>query len=293
MTRTEFAAGMTIAAARRRLADALRRQGFDTPDLDARVLVAHALDLDHAGLIREADRALSSAQIDTVAALAARRLKREPVARIVGMKEFWSLPFSVNAATLVPRPETETVVEAALAAVDTGSGRSQALRVLDIGTGSGALLLALLAELPNAFGIGTDVSIAALDVACGNAARLGLARRAAFVACDIAAALRGPFDLIVSNPPYVASEAIAALAPGVRDYEPRVALDGGADGLDAYRAIAAQVPRVMAPRGHVVVEFGAGQSAAVTAILHGHGFSVATLTCDIAGTVRALTAVGA
>jgi release factor glutamine methyltransferase len=167
------------------------------------------------------------------------------------------------------------------------------LRVLDIGTGSGALLLALLAELPNAFGIGTDVSIAALDVARGNAARLGLARRAAFVACDIAAALRGPFDLIVSNPPYVASEAIAALAPGVRDYEPRVALDGGADGLDAYRAIAAQVPRVMAPRGHVVVEFGAGQSAAVTAILHGHGFSVATLTCDIAGTVRALTAVGA
>jgi len=293
MTRMDFAAGMTIAAARRRLADALRRHDFDTPELDARVLVAHALDLDHAGLIREADRALSSAQIDTVAALAARRLKREPVARIVGMKEFWSLPFSVNAATLVPRPETETVVEAALAAVDAGGGRSQALRVLDIGTGSGALLLALLVELPNAFGIGTDVSIAALDVARGNAVRLGLAHRAAFVACHIAAALRGPFDLIVSNPPYVASEAIATLAPGVRDYEPHVALDGGADGLDAYRAIAAQVPHVMAPRGHVVVELGAGQSAAVAAILRGHRFTVVALTRDIAGIVRALTAVGA
>ena len=164
------------------------------------------------------------------------------VARIVGMKEFWSLPFTVNAATLVPRPETETVVEAALAAVDAGGARNRPLRMLDIGTGSGALLLALLAELPNASGIGTDISIAAVQIARSNSTRNGLADRAGFVACDVAEALCGPFDLVVSNPPYVARDSITQLAPGVRDYEPHIALDGGADGLDAYRAIAAKVP---------------------------------------------------
>jgi len=291
MTRLNLAAGMTIAAIRRRFADTLRQEGFDTPDLDARVLVAHALHLDHAGLIRDSERALSSAEVDTIAALAARRLKREPVARIVGLKEFWSLPFSVNAATLVPRPESETIIEAALVAIDASGGRNRALRVLDIGTGSGALLLALLAELPNAFGVGTDVSLDALVVARGNAVRLGLAHRAAFVACDIAAALHGPFDLIVSNPPYVESEAIAALAPGVRDYEPRLALDGGPDGLDAYRAIAAQVPRVLAPQGRLVAEFGAGQSKAVEAILRERGLAVVSFHRDISGILRALTAV--
>jgi release factor glutamine methyltransferase len=293
MTRLAFAAGMTIAAARRRIADALREEDFDTPDLDARVLVAHALHLDHAGLIRDAGRGLSSAEVDAIAALATRRLKREPVARIVGMKEFWSLPFSVNAATLVPRPETETVVEAALEAIDAGGPRDQPLRILDIGTGSGALLLALLVELPNAIGIGTDISIAALNVARGNAERLGLAHRAQFVACDLAAALQGPFDLIVTNPPYVESGVIATLAPGVRDYEPRQALDGGLDGLDAYRAIAAQVPRLMAERACLVAEFGAGQSEAVTAILRARGLAVANLSRDMSGILRSLTAVSA
>jgi release factor glutamine methyltransferase len=290
MTRPAFAAGMTVAAARRVFAIALRAEGFDMPDLDARVLIAHALGLDHAGLIRESDRTLSSGEVDAIAALAARRLKREPVARIVGVKEFWSLPLAVTAATLVPRPETETVVEAALKAIDAGGRRNDPLRVLDIGTGSGALLLALLSELPNADGIGTDVSIDALLVARGNAARLGLANRVGFVACDFAAAVRGPFDLIVTNPPYVESEAIAALAPGVRDYEPRRALDGGPDGLDAYRAIAEQVPRLLAPQGHFVAEFGAGQSAAVEAILRGRGLVVAGLSRDISGIFRALTA---
>jgi release factor glutamine methyltransferase len=284
---------MTIAAARRHLTHVLRDDGFDTPDLDARVLVGHALGLDHSGLIRDSARALSSAEVAAIAALAERRLKREPVARIVGMKEFWSLPFSVNAATLVPRPETETVVEAALAAIDAGGDRGRPLRVLDIGTGSGALLLALLAELPNASGIGTDICLEALAVARGNAERLGLARRARFVACDLAAALRGRFDLIVTNPPYVESEAIATLAPGVRDYEPRLALDGGPDGLDAYRAIAAQAPHLMTEGGCFVAEFGAGQSAAVEAILGEQGLAVASLSRDISGILRTLTAVGA
>jgi release factor glutamine methyltransferase len=293
MTRLDLATGMTIAAARRCLTNTLRRDCFDTPDLDARVLIAHALALDHAGLIREADRALRSDEIDRVAAAAARRLAREPVARIVGMKEFWSLPLSVNAATLVPRPETETVVEAALAAIDASGGRHARVRVLDIGTGSGALLLALLDELPNAYGIGTDLSHAALDVARGNAAQLGLASRAGFVACDIAAALHGPFDLVVSNPPYVAREAISGLAPGVRDYEPRVALDGGVDGLDAYRAIAEQAPRIMAPSSHLVVELGAGQDAAVATILLQHGLAATACRRDMSGIQRALTAVNA
>ena len=293
MTRTDFAAGMTIRAARRRLADLLRQESFDTPDLDARVLVAHALGLDHAGLIRDGAQTLASVEIDAIASVAARRLKREPVARIVGIKEFWSLPFTVNAATLVPRPETETVVEAALAAVDAGGARNRPLRMLDIGTGSGALLLALLAELPNASGIGTDISIAAVQTARSNATRNGLADRAGFVACDVAEALCGPFDLVVSNPPYVARDSIAQLAPGVRDYEPHIALDGGADGLDAYRAIAAKVPRVLASHGHLSLELGAGQNAAVAAILAEQGLAVTALARDISGILRALTAVHA
>lgn len=293
MTRMDFAAGMTIAAVRRRLTEVLQSQCFDTPALDARVLVGHALDLDHAGLIRDAGRALTSAEIDAVASVATRRLGREPVARIVGMKEFWSLPLSINAATLVPRPETETVVEAALAAVDAAGARHRALRLLDIGTGSGALLLALLSELPNGFGVGTDVVPDALAVAHGNAVRLGLGERASFVACDMLTALRGPFDLVVSNPPYVPSEAIAALAPGVRNFEPRIALDGGPDGLNAYRAMTAQAAHVVAPGARLVVEHGADQGAAVAAIMSECGFTVTTPTHDLSGRQRVVTAVRA
>lgn len=280
---------VTIGAARRSLAGMLREQDFDTPDLDARVIVGFALGLDHAALIRDADRRLSPAEIEAIGALARRRLAREPVARIVGTKEFWSLPLHVTGATLVPRPQTETVVEAALAAVDAAAARRMPLRLLDIGTGSGALLLALLSELPNAQGIGTDVSIAALAVAQENAARLGLAERASFVACDIAAALRGPFDLVVSNPPYVRHGDIALLMPGVRDYEPHRALDGGADGLDFYRAIAARAAALLAPHGHLVVELGAGQSADVRAIFVASGLVPGPLRPDLSGIPRALT----
>jgi release factor glutamine methyltransferase len=291
MSAPAFTAGMTVAVARRTLADALRSRQFDTPELDARLLIGHALALDHAGLIRDAHRPLRCEDIGTIADLAGRRFAREPVARILGVKEFWSLPFSVNAATLVPRPETETVVEAALAAVDGRGDRRRPLRLVDIGTGSGALLLALLSELPAAIGVATDISAAALRTARENAQRLGLAGRAQFVACNMAAALRGPFDLIVSNPPYVAHDAIAQLAPGVRDYEPHQALDGGPDGLDAYRVMAAQVPQRLAPDGAVVVELGSGQSGMVAEIFQACGLAVAALRTDLNGIPRALTAV--
>src|SRR5262249_13374166 len=160
-----------------------------------------------------------AAEAQAIARSAARRLKREPVARILGEKEFWGLTLKLNAATLVPRPQTETVVEAALAALDRRQARSAPLAIADLGVGSGALLLALIAELPHACGVGTDLSLAALTCARANAAALGFAERSLFVACHYAAALQGPFDLIVSNPPYVAHDEIAALAPEVRDFD--------------------------------------------------------------------------
>ena len=210
---------LTVAGMRRALTQKFRAAGIDLPELDARVLLCHALSLDHASMAAAGERPLNAREKETIAELARRRLAREPMARIVGSKEFWSLKLAVNASTLVPRPETETVVEAALAAIDANGPRTRALRIADLGTGSGALLLALLAELPNAFGVGTDTSFGAVLTARSNAEQLKFGR-AAFVACDLAAALRGPLDLIVSNPPYIASGDIAALAPEVRDFDP-------------------------------------------------------------------------
>src|SRR5713101_9483458 len=172
----------TVARSRRSLTQAFCQRGLDTPELDARLLVAHALGLDHAALAAASRRVLTTAETDAIAALAARRLAHEPVARILGRKEFWGLDLALDAETLLPRPETESVVEAALAAITGESPPSRALRIADLGTGSGALLLALLSELPSAFGIGTDISFAALRCARDNAAALGLSGRASFVA---------------------------------------------------------------------------------------------------------------
>jgi release factor glutamine methyltransferase len=280
----------TIAGARQALTQAFTAAGLERPDLDARVLVGHALGLDHTALAATADRALSVQEHTGIADLAKRRLAREPVARIVGTKEFWGLPLRMTSATLVPRPETETVVEAALAAIDATGARTRPMTIADLGTGSGALLLALLSELPHAFGVGTDVSHAALAAAADNARRLSLHRRAAFVACDFGAALAGRFDVVVSNPPYVESGAIAALAPEVRDHDPRVALDGGVDGLAAYRAIGADARRLLAPDGHLIVEVGAGQSWEVQQILEAAGLHSPTAAGDLAGIPRAISA---
>jgi release factor glutamine methyltransferase len=281
--------GTTVAAARRSLAEAFRAAGIESPELDARLLVGHALGLDHTALALAAERPLSDGETRALAALMTRRLEREPVARILGAKEFWGLALALNSDTLVPRPETETVVEAALAAIDTGGSRARRLRIADLGTGSGALLLALLSELPNATGVGTDVSFAALDAAGRNAGQLGFAPRAQFIACDFGAALPGGFDLIVSNPPYVASADIATLPPEVQ-CDPRGALDGGADGLAAYRAIAADARRLLAPGGHLVVELGLGQEQPVAALLRAAGLTPSPARPDLAGIPRALPA---
>jgi release factor glutamine methyltransferase len=263
---TAAAPGTTVAQTRRALTQQFRTAGIETPELDARVLIGHALGLDHAALVSAAAQLLSAAEAERIEDFAQRRLAGKPVARIAGMREFWGLPFVVTDDVLVPRPETETVVETALALI--GEDRAASLRILDIATGSGAILLALLSELPNARGIGTDIDEKALGVACRNAVQLGFADRAAFVMSDYGEAIRGPFDLVVSNPPYIATGDIATLAREVRDHEPRHSLDGGADGLSAYRVIAADAVRLLAPGGHLVLEIGQGQENDVARLLN-------------------------
>ena len=278
----------TIETARRSLAARFRAAGIDSAELDARLLVGAALALDLTGLITSADRALTSDESNHLASLAKRRLDGEPVARILGQKEFWGLPLKLSAATLVPRPDTETVVELALEIARASSASPK--RIADIGTGTGAILLALLHELPDAFGVGTDISLDALATAQRNAADLGLSPRAGFVACNYAAALNGPFELIVSNPPYIPTRAIAGLAIEVRDFDPLAALDGGADGLDAYRALIPQAADSLAPGGALVVEGGQGQAPQIEALM-----TAANLTvhyppkADLAGIPRAIS----
>jgi release factor glutamine methyltransferase len=283
-------AGISVAEAMRLMAQSFRLAGVEDAKIDARALLCHALHIDRARLISDSERILEAREIAAISPLAARRLKREPVSRIRGRKEFWNLTLNVTPAVLVPRPETETVVEVALDALARDGKIAERLRVLDIGTGSGALLLALLSELPNAVGFATDVSAEALEVARANAERNGLAARCSFAACNIAEGVRGPFDLIVSNPPYVAHDDLATLAPEVRDYAPALALDGGHDGLDAYRAIAGEARRLLAPAGRLIVELGAGQEPAVRVLFTNAGLRVTAARKDLAEIPRALSA---
>jgi release factor glutamine methyltransferase len=283
-------AGASVAEALQLLVQSFRSAGVEEAEADARILAAHALNLDRARLIARSDRILETREIDAISALAARRLRREPVSRILGRREFWSLPIMVTPDVLVPRPETETIVEGALDYVVRGGLRLENLRILDIGTGSGALLLALLKELPNASGIGTDISSAAVHVARANAARCKLENRCSFIVCDIASGVAGSFDLIISNPPYIAHDEINSLAPEVRDYDPAVALDGGKDGLDAYRSIAGDSKRILAQGGRLFVELGMGQEASVRALFTKAGLAVGTERKDLAGIPRVLGA---
>ncbi len=275
---------MKLAEATRAAARELTQGGIETPELDARVLASEAFGVGTAEVLVGAAEA-SSAGLATLDGFIARRLSGEPVARILGRREFWGLDFALTPATLAPRPDTETVVETALSFV---ADRSAALRVLDLGTGSGCILLAVLAELPGAFGVGIDLAPNAAAAARANAQNLGLASRAAFLAGRWARALDGTFDLVVSNPPYIESAAIAGLDREVRLHDPALALDGGADGLDPYREILSDLPRLLAPGGVAVLEHGAGQSDAVAAIAREQGLEVATVATDLSGERRAL-----
>uniref|UniRef100_E6VME2 Release factor glutamine methyltransferase n=1 Tax=Rhodopseudomonas palustris (strain DX-1) TaxID=652103 RepID=E6VME2_RHOPX len=278
----------TIASARRRLARQFQDAALEFAALDARLLVGEVTGLDLTGLLVQAERPLTKDESERLRTFAARRLAGEPVARILGVREFWGLPFELSADTLVPRPDTETVVDAALAVL--GERDAPAPRILDIGTGSGAILLALLSELPGAGGVATDISLGALRTARRNAERLGLARRARFVACDYASALSGPFDLIVSNPPYIPVNEIAELDREVREHDPRRALDGGADGLDAYRKIIPESAGLLQPDGALVVEIGQGQETDVSALMQAAGLTVSDpFRADLSGIFRAVT----
>jgi release factor glutamine methyltransferase len=282
-------AGANVETARRTLTAMLKSGSIESAELDARILAGAAFGLDLTGLITAAARPVTAAEAARLDDLARRRLAREPVARILGMREFWGLPLQLTAETLVPRPDTETAVELSLEMLRAVSSPGHRLRIADLGTGSGAILLALLSELPGANGFGTDISLAALRTASGNAAALGLADRAAFIACDYAAALSGPFDLVVSNPPYIRSSDIAGLSIEVRDHDPRLALDGGADGLDAYRALIPQAAKLLAPRGALVVEAGHGQSGDIQELMTATGLTLERpAKADLAGIRRAV-----
>jgi release factor glutamine methyltransferase len=277
---------VTVDEARRTLAARFKSAGIDSAELDARLLVGAVLQLDLTGLIISASRLVTDAEASRIESFALRRLSGEPVARILGHKEFWGLPLKLSAETLVPRPDTETVVELALESVRESA---KPLRIADLGTGTGAILLALLHESPDAFGVGTDISLQALATARQNAGELGLGARARFVACDYAAALAGPFDLIVSNPPYIASAEIPGLATEVRDHDPLRALDGGADGLDAYRALIPQAASLLVPGGALVVEGGQGQNGPIEALMRAAGLAVGNpAKADLGGIPRAL-----
>ena len=263
----------------RRLAAA----GIATARLDARLLVADALGGGVETIVGHPERRLTAAERHRLSDRAGCRAARRPMAQVLGRREFWSLTFRVTADTLTPRPESETLIEAI---VDRTQDPRAVRAVLDLGTGTGCLLLALLHEMPTAWGLGLDASAAALAVAAENARRLGLADRAAFVAGDWARAVVGQFDVVMANPPYVADGDLVALEPEVARYEPRLALSGGADGFAAYRRLVPDIPRILAPGGVAVLEVGAGQCDAVVGIVRDAGLQRIEIVNDLAGIGR-------
>lgn len=272
-------------------AAALSAAGLDNVRFEARLLLARASGLSVEQLVARGNTPAPAATVAALRALTARRVQREPMAYILGEREFWGLPFKVSPAVLVPRPDSETVIEAALALMPD---RDRPWRILDLGLGSGCLLLTLLHEFPAASGMGLEVSEGALAVARENAVALSVAGRARLVPGDWRQAgwaerLAGPFDLLVSNPPYIEGAAIAGLMPDVSRFEPRLALDGGPDGLAAYRAIAAQAPRLVAPGGRVLLEVGTGQATEIYKIFQSTGFTAEAPWKDLGGIDRVVS----
>ena len=270
------------AAAVRRVTAALREAGAASAAVDARILVCAAALIDRGGLLRDPDLGLGAEARSRLGAYLARRSAGEPVSRILGQREFWGLDFEVTPAVLDPRPDTETLVSASLDYAVLPQGR-----ILDIGTGSGAIVGALLSQLPGLAGCAVDSSAAACRVARANLDRLGVGRRCLVVhgswGCGCGS---HAFDLVVSNPPYIETETIAALDRDVRDYDPILALDGGPDGLAAYREITHDLPRLLAPGGTALLEVGAGQADAVSDIGRSHGLICRERRQDLSGIDR-------
>jgi release factor glutamine methyltransferase len=265
---------------RRRLEEA----GIDTAALDARLLLQHASGLSHEELIAAPWREPTKSAVADYRLALARRLAEEPVSRIAGVREFYGREFLVSPTVLDPRPDTETLVEAALSLLPAARKAS----ILDLGTGSGAIIVSLLAERPLARGTATDISRAAIEIAAANARKHGVEERLTLLESDWWMSVAGRFDLVVSNPPYIPSGEIAALSRPVRDYDPRDALDGGADGCEAYRDIASGSASHLAPDGKLMVEIGAGQGENVMETFNRNGLVLHGEWCDLAGRTRAL-----
>lgn len=260
----------------------LKAAGCETPVLDARLLLQAAAGISREELIMGPDRALTAEQLQRFENFIIRRERHEPVSRILGEREFYGRVFRVTPDTLDPRPDTETLIEAALAVMP------QAARLLDLGTGTGAIAITLLAEQPQARGVATDLSPAALAVARENAARLGVAERLTLLEGSWFDPISGTFDIILSNPPYIPEGEIAGLSPDVRDFDPGLALSGGTDGLDPYPIIASAAAAHLAPGGQVLVEIGAGQADDIAAIFTAAGFRPAGRHRDLGGHERCL-----
>ncbi len=281
----DLLAQATLDAALAEATRLLSAAGVDGARLEARLLAGHALGIDADAVIGRPGRRLAPEEAARLAGVVRRRIDREPIAYILGEREFWSLPFGVNDAVLIPRPDSETLVGAAL---DLTRDRQAPMRILDLGTGSGCLLLSVLSELPNARGVGVDISARALTVARDNARRLGLGGRAGFVQGDWAGALTGEFDLILANPPYLAETELHALAPEISRFEPPVALFAGADGLACYRVLIPALTRLLAKAGTAFLEIGAGQAAPVAGLARNAGLNLSMARKDLAGIDRCL-----
>ncbi len=264
----------------RQLARVFFDAGLKTPELDARLLLAELAGL-KAAQVPLSEHELTQEQQDCLENWRARRLKHESVARIAGRRGFWTVDLEVSKAVLEPRPDSETLIEAALAHL--GPRRNDRLKILDLGTGSGALLLSLLYECPQAFGVGVDLSLEAVRTAQRNAVKNNLATRAGFVCADWLGALSGTFDLMVANPPYIRSAEFAGLEDEVRLYDPHLALDGGLDGLDAYRALAANAANNLEKNGLFLLEVGYDQSKAVAELFEHFPFRLRDVAHDLAG----------
>ena len=268
----------------------LGRLGFETAALDAKLLTGHALGLDALALATREQDPVAVADAERVAALMQRRMGGGSGARIIGEREFFGLAFALNAATLEPRPDTELLVELAIKALPQGG------RLLDLGTGTGCIPIAVLANRPDASGLATDINAEALEMAQANAARHGVMDRLGFARGNwfdaLSASGRGAdkYEIVVSNPPYITSAVIETLAPEVKDFDPRVALDGGPDGLVPYRTIAAQVRDVLVPDGRVLVEIGHDQGRSVSALFDEHGFADIVVHRDLNGLDRVISA---